>query len=362
MHRTSSDVFVIAEAGVNHNGSLAIAMELVDVASSSGADAVKFQTFRADKMVSPSSPKAQYQINNTGVEESQQDMLRKLELSFNDHIKIEKHCRQRGIRFLSTPFDTDSLHFLLQELHLSVIKIPSGELTNGLYLLDAARTGKPLILSTGAADLNEVRTALYCIDWGRHHPKVMPASIDDLIKHGERRSLVALQNNVSVLHCVTAYPAPFDAVNLQAMDQMKAEFGLSVGLSDHTTGIAVAIGAVARGASIIEKHFTMDRSMPGPDHAASLEPSELCAMVEGIRQVSQALGDGVKKPDCSEIGNRDVARKSLFAACKIPAGTIIQSNMLQSLRPGTGLSPMYSFDIIGRPASKTYQEGECLEN
>ncbi|WP_288349396.1 N-acetylneuraminate synthase [uncultured Thalassospira sp.] len=362
MHRISPDVFIIAEAGVNHNGSLENALALVDVASSAGADAVKFQTFRANKLVSPSSPKAQYQIDNTGVEESQQDMLRTLELSFDDHIKIEKHCRQRGIIFLSTPFDSESLHFLLQKLHLSVIKIPSGELTNGPYLLELARTGKPLILSTGAADINEVRTALYCIDWARSHTKDMPESLDELIEYGEQRSLVALKSDVSVLHCVTAYPAPFEDVNLQAMDQMKAQFGLPVGLSDHTIGIAVAIGAVARGASIIEKHFTLDRNMPGPDHAASLEPSDLRAMIEGIRQVSLALGQGDKVLTGSEVANRDVARRSLFAACEIPAGTVIQADMLQSLRPGTGLSPMRSFDIVGRPARKTYQEGQSIED
>lgn len=355
-----TDVFVIAEAGVNHNGSLDLALKLVDVAADAGADAVKFQTFNADELVSASSPKADYQTRNTAANESQLEMLRALELSHEANREILKHCRRRKIEYMSTPFDLGSLEFLVNEMNVSVVKVPSGEITNGPFLIELGRCGKPLIISTGASDLDDIRLALCCLNWGRHHANRAPGSMKELLHHGSATQFDRLKHDVTILHCVTAYPAPIESANLRAMDQIKTEFGLPFGFSDHTLGISASVAAVALGASVIEKHFTLDKGMSGPDHEASLEPGELKAMIGTIREVTAALGDGKKRPMDSEIGNRQIARQSLVAATDIAAGTVITAEMLMTRRPGAGISPMEYFDIVGKPALKSFSQGDVL--
>ena len=283
--------FIIAEAGVNHNGSLEMAFQLIDVAVAAGADAVKFQTFKAEKFIAVSAPKAGYQKETTGSDESQLEMVKKLELDETAHTRLYQHCQHKGIQFLSSPFDLESID-LLYRLGLEVFKIPSGEITNLPYLRKLGALKKRLILSTGMADLGEIEDAL-----------------DVLIESGTPLE------NITVLHCNTEYPTPFEDVNLKAMLTIRNAFpGLSVGYSDHTNGIEVPIAAVAMGASVIEKHFTLDRNLPGPDHRASLEPPELSAMISGIRNIEKALGAGIKKPSPSESKNKPVSRKSIVAA------------------------------------------------
>lgn len=326
--------FVIAEAGVNHNGDLERALRLVDVAADAGADAVKFQTFDADRLATRDAPKAGYQVETTGAGESQHAMLRSLQLSRDDHAALVDRCNSRGILFLSTPFDEQSAD-LLESLGVAAFKTPSGELTNLPYLTHVASKGKPLIVSTGMATLAEVEAAVAAVE---------DAGCTDLV----------------ILHCVSNYPADAADVNLRAMDTLQRAFGVPVGYSDHTTGSAVALASVARGASALEKHFTTDRTLPGPDHRASLEPGELDALVRGIREITAALGDGRKRPVHSELATAAVARKSIVAACEIPSGTTIASSMLTALRPGTGISPALFPTVIGRRARADIPSGTVL--
>lgn len=352
--------FVIAEAGVNHNGDLELARQLVDAAAEAGADCVKFQTFKADKLASARAKKAAYQEQTTGAGESQLEMLRRLELSDAAHRELLDRCDARDITFLSTPFDHDSLRFLVGDLGLDRLKLGSGELTNGPLLLAAAQTGLPLILSTGMATMGEVRDALgvLAFGWtGREEPPSREAFVEAWASVDGQ---AAVRDKLVLLQCTTEYPAPFADVNLRAMDTL-AELGVVVGLSDHTPGIAMPIAAVARGARVIEKHFTLDKTMDGPDHRASLEPSELAAMVTGIRQVEAALGDGVKAPAESELGNRAIARKGIVAARAIAAGQVFRPGDLACKRPEAGLSPMRLWELLGRTARRTYDLDEPID-
>ena len=328
-------VFIIAEAGVNHNGDISLAKQLVDVAVAAGADAVKFQTFKAEKLVCKNAEKADYQKETTNQAESQLEMLKKLELTEEMHNQLIDYCKEKGILFLSTPFDVDSVDYLIK-LGIEIIKIPSGEITNYPYLRKIAQTGKKVILSTGMSSLEEVREA-----------------VEVLKEYGNK--------DVSVLHCNTEYPTPFEDVNLKAMITMRDELGIEVGYSDHTQGIEIPIAAVAMGAQIIEKHFTLDKKMDGPDHKASLEPHELKAMISAIRNVESALGTGVKKPSNSEQRNIGIVRKSIVAKNEIKKGEVFSEENLVTKRPGTGVSPMKWNEIIGTLAGKNYKEDDLIE-
>ncbi len=352
-------VFVIAEAGVNHNGDVDRARRLIDAAAAAGADAVKFQTFRADRVVAADAPKAAYQQAATGVAETQYAMLQRLELGHTAHHALATHARAAGIAFLSTPFDADSARFLAREVGVQRLKVPSGEITNGPLLLEIARLGLPLILSTGASTLDEVADALGIIAFALIRPTDAVPDTDHL---GDDRSAAAarLAERVTVLHCTTEYPAPAEDANLRAMATLAQAFGVETGLSDHSRGIALPIAATALGARVIEKHFTLDRTLPGPDHAASLEPGELAAMVAAIREVTAALGDGVKRPAPSEQANRSVVRRSLVATGDIAAGEVFTPDNLGARRPGTGESPMGYWRRLGTAASRAYRAGEAI--
>lgn len=328
---------IIAEAGVNHNGDIGLAKKLIAAAAAAGADLVKFQTFKAKNLVSVSAPKAEYQRKITESSESQFEMIRKLELSLEDHTILIEECRAHGIGFFSTAFDFQSFELLMELGCLEQIKIPSGELTNLPLLRYMSRVGKPLMLSTGMANLGEIEAAIEAIEVA-----------------GTPRDLI------TVLQCTTEYPTPMEDVNLRAMVAMKKAFGVNVGYSDHTPGIEISIAAVALGATVIEKHFTLDRDFPGPDHKASLEPHELKAMVDGIRNVERALGDGIKRPSPSELKNKSVARKSLVAIRPICAGEVFSSENMGAKRPGTGLSPMRWDEVVGRPATKDFAVDEMI--
>lgn len=352
--------YVIAEAGVNHNGSMEKAKSLIEAASEAGADAVKFQTFQAEKLVSEDAPKAEYQQETTDAEESQADMLRALELSPDQHHAIVDHCDAHDIQFLSTPFDAQSARFLVEEFVVPRIKIGSGELTNGPLLLAIARLGRPVILSTGMGTLGEVEQALSVLAYGCTHDGNQPAPQDLQQAFASEQGQNALSENVTVLHCTTEYPAPVASVNLRAMDTLRQAFGLPVGLSDHTEGIAVPTAAAARGATLVEKHFTLDRSLPGPDHAASLEPDELRDMVQGIRNVELALGDSVKAPADPEWKNRLAARKSLVATQSIEKGETFTEENLGVKRPGDGLSPMHYWSFLGDKTKRDYRSDDQI--
>ena len=329
-------VFIIAEAGVNHNGSLKLAKKLVDEAKNAGVDCIKFQTFIAENIVSKTAVKAEYQKQNTNNScESQYNMLKKLELSFSDFIELNNYCKAKNIQFLSTAFDFDSIDFL-SSLDMNVWKIPSGEITNLPYLIKIANLGKDIILSTGMSTMEEIQNALSVL-------KTNGAG------------------NITVLHCTTEYPAPFADVNLKAMLTIKDEFNVNIGYSDHTKGIEIPISAVALGATVIEKHFTLDKNMQGPDHKASLEPHELKKMVESIRNVESALGDGIKRLAESEKKNISIARKSIIAKRDIKKGEIFTQENLTVKRPGNGISPMKWFEILGQEAIKDFKEDELIE-
>lgn len=328
---------IIAEAGVNHNGSIALAKQLIASAAAAGADLVKFQSFITDKSISIAAPKADYQKQSTGASESQYEMVRKLELSRADHEVLIAECRRHGIGFFSTAFDTDSFDMLV-EMGLDQVKIPSGELTNLPLLRYMTRLGMPVMLSTGMATLGEIEAALETIE-----------------QAGTPRHLV------TVLHCTTEYPAPMVDVNLRAMVSMKSALGVEVGYSDHTPGIEIPVAAVALGARVIEKHFTLDRTLPGPDHQASLEPHELKAMVDAIRNVEVALGDGVKRPSTSELKNKSIVRKSLVAIREIRAGELFSCDNVGTKRPGHGISPMRWDEVMGRPATRDFSVDELIE-
>ena len=328
---------IIAEAGVNHNGDLSLAKRLVDVAADAGADLVKFQTFSADRLVTRTAKKAAYQARASLTDESQYEMLRGLELTAEMHRDLIAHCAMRKIGFFSTGFDVESID-LLVSLGQDKFKIPSGEITNLPYLRHIGRLRKPVILSSGMATLGEIEAAIDVLE-------------SEGIQHAD----------ISVLHCTTEYPTPMAEVNLRAMQGIQSAFGVKVGYSDHTVGIEVAIAAVALGASIIEKHFTLDRSLPGPDHKASLEPEELKAMVTSIRNIEVALGDGVKRLTPSEAKNKAVARKSLVARCFINKGEVFSAENVTTKRPGTGVSAMRWDELIGRQAIRDFSEDELIE-
>lgn len=361
MH-TDMPTFIIAEAGVNHNGDLNLAKQLIDVAADAGADAVKFQTFRAEHLVSRNAPKAEYQTRTTDQAESQFEMIRKLELTEADHEVLIAHTQARGIAFLSTPFDVPSLHLLTKRFGLPTIKIPSGEITNAPFLLAIARCSQKVIISTGMSTLGDVEAALGVLAFGFTAPITTTPKCGDFEQaFASGSGQHALRDRVTLLHCTTEYPAPFDEVNLRAMDTMAAAFGLPVGYSDHTPGIHISLAAVARGAQMIEKHFTLDRNLPGPDHKASLEPDELGQMVTASRDVEQAIGDGIKCPTASEWKNRDVARRSLVAAKAITVGEVFTEENLTCKRPGTGARPFAYWQTLGQTARRSYNADEALD-
>lgn len=328
-------VYIIAEAGDNHNGDFNTALKLVDVAKSAGADCVKFQTFVTEEIISKYAEMAEYQKKNTGKEESQFEMVKRLELSFDEFRKIKEYCDRVGIQFLSTPFDLKSVDFL-NELGVPFFKIPSGEITNYPYLIKIAHTGKPVVMSTGMCEPDEIL-----------------AAINVLEKNGS--------GEITLLHCNTEYPTPLKDVNLYAMRTMKKMFGKKVGYSDHTKGIEVPVAAVALGACVIEKHFTLDKNMPGPDHKASLEPDELGRMVKNIRNIEIALGDGVKRVSESERKNIAIARKSIVARRNIQEGEILTEENLAVKRPGTGINPMQWMEVLGTRAVRDFKEDELIE-
>ena len=329
-----NQIFIIAEAGDNHNGNFDLALQLVDKAAEAGADCVKFQTFVTENVISKFAEKADYQKQTTGENESQYEMVKKLELSFEQFRLIHKYCQEKNIIFLSTPFDLDSIDFL-EEIQIPFWKIPSGEITNLPYLEKIAKTGKDIIMSTGMCMMEEIEAALSV-----------------LREHGAGK--------ITLLHCNTEYPTPFEDVNLRAMQEMKKAFGVSVGYSDHTVGIAVPIAAAAMGASVIEKHFTLDKNMEGPDHRASLEPEELKQMVRSIRNIERAMGSGKKQPSPSEQKNISIARKSIVAKRKIKQGEQLTEDNLYIKRPGNGISPMRWYEIIGTAAVKDFEEDELI--
>lgn len=357
---TDDRVIVIAEAGVNHNGSLDLALRLVDAAADAGADVVKFQTFKASELASQQAAPAEYQKRHMGHETSQLEMLRGLELGEAEHRAILAHCEARGVRFLSTPFDLPSLRLLVEGIGVDQIKLGSGELTNAPLLLHAARSGRPIILSTGMGTLDEIEAALGVLAYGYRRSNDPPSRAAFADSFAALEGQEALTTKVTLLHCTTEYPAPFADVNLRAMETMRAAFGLPVGFSDHTPGISIALAAAARGAVVIEKHVTLDRGMKGPDHMASLEPSELQSLVAGIREIEQALGSPNKVPAPSELKNIAVARKCLVAARPILAGETFTMENVAVKRPGTGISPMEIWDLIGKAAPRAFAADETI--
>ena len=329
---------IIAEAGVNHNGDMELAKQLIGHAAAAGADLVKFQTFHASKIVSASAPKAEYQKETTGADESQLSMISKLQLSIADHEMLIRECKRHGIGFFSTAFDSESFDLLSTLGCVKLVKIPSGEITNLPLLRHMTRLGCPVLLSTGMATLGEIEAAINVIECS-----------------GTPRA------KITVLHCTTEYPTPMEDVNLMAMVNLKHTFGVKVGYSDHTRGIEVPIAAVALGATVVEKHFTINRSLPGPDHKASLEPGELTSMISAIRNIERALGDGIKRPTESELRNRAVARKSIVASRSIEKGEFFSVDNLTAKRPGTGLSPMSWDSLIGTVANRNYCVDEMIQ-
>lgn len=329
---------IIAEAGVNHNGSIVLAKELIDKAVSAGADIIKFQTFKTEQLVSKAAKQADYQKRNIGLsDDSQYAMLKRLELNASQHEELITYCHKKNIRFLSTAFDMDSIDYL-HSLNLGLWKVPSGEITNYPYLKKIAQYKEPVILSTGMCELSDIAAALQVL---------LDNGVD--------------KEQVTILHCNTEYPTPMKDVNLRAMLEIERKFGVNIGYSDHTEGIEVPIAAVALGATVIEKHFTLDRNMEGPDHKASLEPQELCAMVKAIRNIEQALGDGHKVISASEQKNIEIARKSIVAACFIRKGELLTEKNLTVKRPGNGISPMRWEEVIGTYANRDYLEEEIIE-
>lgn len=353
-------VLIIAEAGVNHNGDIELAHRLIDEAKFAGADVVKFQTAKAELVTSRFAEKAEYQKQTTDADESQLEMTKKILLPFEDFIELQRHCNDVGIEFLSTPFESSALRFLIEDCGLSMLKIPSGEITNAPFLLEIARTGKKIILSTGMSTLGEIETALGVLAFGYLREGTPTSERDTVEAYAEAQRAGVLRDKITLLHCTTEYPALFDEVNLSAMDTMRRAFNLPVGYSDHTPGIAIALAAAARGAVVIEKHFTLDKNLPGPDHKASLEPNELRSMVEGIRQIEQSIGDGVKVPTPREYGNIRIARKSLIARRAIAKGEVFTEENITVKRPATGISPMRYWEMLGRPSEKDYGEDEIL--
>lgn len=355
--------YIIAEAGVNHNGSIELAERLIDVAAESGSDAIKFQLFKASHLTTQSSEKARYQKNaSKDKAESQFEMLKKLEINIEQQRALKFYADKKGIEFLSTPFDNESLYALANQFQVKRLKISSGDLTNAPLLLAAARTGIPTIISTGMANLAEIEQALGVLAYGYCFSTDKKPNFTDFQKaYQSDLGAQGLKEKVSILHCTTEYPAPFSEVNLRVIQSLTQCFGLRVGYSDHTAGIHVSLAAVALGATIIEKHFTLDKTMEGPDHAASLEPDELKLMVENIRDIDMALGSPIKKPSPSEIHNKSIARRSIVAARPIQKGEMFDEDNLIIKRPETGLAPIYYWDLLGKPADKEYAQDEVLK-
>ncbi len=354
-------VQIIAEIGVNHNGDLELAFESILAAKRSGADVVKFQTFVTEQLVTFSAEKATYQKTLTGSRESQFSMLKRLELSREQHFQLIEFCYKHEIDFLSTPFDLVSLEFLVQDLGLSTIKLSSGDLTNGPMLLAAARSGCDLIVSTGMSSLAEVESALKTVAFGYLNPTLDPK---ECLLHEAYSSVEGqkkLHKHVSLLHCTSEYPAAISSVNLNVLDTFKQSFGLRIGYSDHTLGVDIAAAAVVKGACVIEKHFTLDNDLPGPDHQASLEPLEFKAMVDSIRRIELALGDGIKKASNEEYQNRIPSRKSIVCEYPIAEGELLTKKNITIKRPGNGVSPMMFWSVLNKPASKPYSPGDLIE-
>jgi len=328
-------IFIIAEAGVNHNGSIKTAKKMIDRAAECGADAIKFQTFKSENLVSKTAKKAEYQINNTSNYDSQFIMLKKLELSFDSFKELNVYCKSKNILFLSTPFDMESIEFL-ESIDMNIWKIPSGEITNLPYLIKIANTRKSVIMSTGMSNTDEIEEAV------------------KLLKNNGA-------GEIKLLHCNTEYPTPYEDVNLRAMQTLRKKFKCEVGYSDHTQGIEVSIAAAALGANIIEKHFTLDKDMEGPDHKASIEPDEVKEMIKSIRNIEKALGTDEKKVSGSERKNISIARKSIVAKKNIKKGEILSEDNIAAKRPGDGISPMKWFDVIGKTAARDFEEDELIE-
>ena len=364
LSKQSNVIYVIAEAGVNHNGIKEMAFQLVDAAVSAGADAVKFQTFKAENLVTKNASKADYQKQVTDSDESQFAMLKRLELTYETHRELMAYCKLKDIEFLSTAFDFESLDFLVNDLGLQTLKVPSGEITNGPLLLAHAQTGCNLILSTGMATLEEVEEALGVLAFGFlnvNDSTISPSKSAFQTSYNSEAGKQILKERVTVLHCTTEYPAPPQEINLNAMNTMRNAFRLKTGYSDHSEGITVSIAAVAMGATLIEKHFTLDKMLAGPDHKASLEPDELTEMIKAIRIVEQVLGNGVKEPMPSELKNRAIARKSLVAAHKIQAGDVFTQENITIKRPGTGITPMNYWELLGTTSHQSYSEEEVIQ-
>jgi N-acetylneuraminate synthase len=354
-------VLIIAEAGVNHNGDKSKAFELIDAAAKAGANAVKFQTFNAERLAAMSAPKAAYQKETTNATESQLEMLKKLELPEAWHFELKEYAEKLNIIFISTAFDLQSLEFL-ETLNLPFYKVPSGEITNGPLLLAFARTGKNIILSTGMATLGEVEQALAILAWG-YLKDSTPKSLAEIWQHWSEGGVAStVSAKITLLHCTSQYPTPMAEVNLKAMDTLASAFNLPVGYSDHTEGLLIPVAAVARGAVIIEKHFTLDRTLPGPDHKASLEPEELEEMVREIRAIESALGNSWKKPQISEWDTRIAARQQIIAVSEIKQGEILSLNNVGTARAGAGISPVHIWDLLGNVSKRDYEVGMPIEH
>ena len=360
MNTRSDAVFIIAEAGVNHNGDLALAKQLIQAAAAAGADAVKFQSFVVDELVTPEVGMADYQRRNLDSEQSQYEMLSRLALSFEAQRALALYAAEQGIMWLSSPFDLTSLAFLVDEMHLPLLKIPSGELTNGPLLLAAARSSLPLIVSTGMATLEDIQHALAILAFGALDKTRAPTpeALGDLLNNPA--ALAALRQSVTLLHCTSEYPAPADSINLRAMQTLREHFKLPVGFSDHSQGIHIPVAAAALGACVIEKHFTLDRQLPGPDHLASLEPDELGQMVRQIREIELAVGDGRKQPTAAELNTAACARRRLVALRPIAEGECFNESNLGVRRHHAGRSGLDYWQLLGRPAGRDYQAGEGI--
>ncbi len=358
--KTSTNCMIIAEVGVNHNGRLETAFQLVDAAVAAGVDAVKFQTFKTEKLVTQTAAKADYQKATMNTEETQFDMLKHLELTYEFHFQLLEYCQKQQIQFLSTAFDFDSLEFLNRQLNVGRLKIASGEITNGPFLLAHAVTGKEIILSTGMSFLGEVEEALSVLAFGLLGSQQPPSRDAFRQAYCSQQGQKILREKVILLHCTSEYPTPMENIHLRAMNTLAQAFGLRVGYSDHSEGITVPIAAVALGATVIEKHFTLDKKQPGPDHKVSLEPDELQAMVAGIRAVEKALGSRHKSPQLVELENQKVVRKSLVATCSINQGDCFTKENITIKRPGNGKNPMDYWSLLGQSSQRDYSADELI--
>ena len=358
---SAARIKIIAEAGVNHNGSLKLALQLVRIAAKAGVDAVKFQTFKAGNLATPNAPKADYQNQSESISESQYDMLRRLELSREDHIKIIESCQDLNIQFMSSAFDMESLSFLCKDLSLNQIKFGSGEITNAPLLYEAARSGCNIILSTGISSIDDIKDALGVLAYGMLSKSCEYPKSEDFREILSRTAAWdILKKRVSLLHCTSEYPAPYRDCNLLAIDVLRTTFGLEVGYSDHTEGTEICLAAAALGASIIEKHFTINRSLTGPDHAASIEGEELKSLVDGVRKIELALGSAAKSPQASELKNKQAIRKCIVADTTIKKGDTFSTGNLTIKRPDIGISPKYFFDLLGQKADRDYSKDEPI--